>query len=204
VPGGSPPARRFRFNRDLLGICLGFFCYAYYWYLLVTYLPDYLVTVRHLTLVRAGFYAALPYLVYGLCQPLGGWITDRLIRFGWDETRTRKTAITVALLCGLLLIPATRVESPQVAIVLMMGGSLVGLAAGNLFAVVQCCAPADQVGIWTGIENFVGNIGGVLAPILTGLLIARTGSYFPGFALAAGLLAAGILAYWFLVGDLKR
>jgi MFS family permease len=204
VPGGSPPARRFRFNRDLLGICLGFFCYAYYWYLLVTYLPDYLVTVRHLTLVRAGFYAALPYLVYGLCQPLGGWITDRLIRFGWDETRTRKTAITVALLCGLLLIPATRVESPQVAIVLMMGGSLVGLAAGNLFAVVQCCAPADQVGIWTGIENFVGNIGGVLAPILTGLLIARTGSYFPGFALAAGLLAAGILDYWFLVGDLKR
>ena len=83
--------RRIHFNRNLLGICLGFFCFDYYWYLLVTWLPDYLVTVRHLTLVRAGFYAALPYLVFGVCQPLGGWITDWFIRRGWDETRTRKT-----------------------------------------------------------------------------------------------------------------
>ncbi len=90
VPRGSPPARRIHFNRNLLGICLGFFCFDYYWYLLVTWLPDYLVTVRHLTLVRAGFYAALPYLVFGVCQPMGGWITDWFIRWGWDETRTRK------------------------------------------------------------------------------------------------------------------
>src|SRR5690242_15877122 len=30
-------------NRNLLGICLGFFCFDYYWYVLVTWLPDYLV-----------------------------------------------------------------------------------------------------------------------------------------------------------------
>src|SRR5580765_5601605 len=27
-------------NRNLLGICLGFFCFDYYWYVLVTWLPD--------------------------------------------------------------------------------------------------------------------------------------------------------------------
>src|SRR5207248_432496 len=43
-------------NRNLLGICLGFFCFDYYWYVLVTWLPDYLVTVRHLTLVETGLY----------------------------------------------------------------------------------------------------------------------------------------------------
>ena len=32
-------------NRNLLGICLGFFCFDYYWYFLVNWLPDYLVTV---------------------------------------------------------------------------------------------------------------------------------------------------------------
>ena len=41
-------------NRNLLGICLGFFCFDYYWYMLVTWLPDYLVTVRHLSIVQAG------------------------------------------------------------------------------------------------------------------------------------------------------
>jgi MFS transporter, ACS family, D-galactonate transporter len=202
LPPDSRPARKIRFNRNLLGICLGFFCFDYYWYLLVTWLPDYLITVRHLTLLRAGFYASLPYLVYGVCQPLGGLIADLFIRWGWDETRTRKTMITIAYLSGLLLIPAALAKSPLAALAFLAGGSLVGLAAGNLFAVVQCCAPPDEVGIWTGFENFTGNIGGVLAPIVTGFLIARTGTYLPGFALAAVVLALGSLAYWFLIGDL--
>ena len=200
---GPRPKRRIHFNRNLLGICLGFFCFDYYWYLFVTWLPDYLVTVRHLTLVRAGVYAALPYFVFGVCQPLGGWITDALIRRGWDETRTRKAVLAVAFLSGLLLIPAARAQSAQGALAFLMGGSLAGLAVGNMFAIIQSCAPPKEVGIWTGFENFAGNIGGVLAPFVTGFLIARTGSYFPGFALAAGILAAGILAYGLIVGELK-
>jgi dipeptide/tripeptide permease len=59
------------------------------------------------------------------------------------------------------------------------------------------------VGLWTGFENFAGNMGGVLAPLLTGFLISRTGSYAPGFALAATTLLAGVFCYWFIVGDLR-
>ena len=203
VGAGLRPGRRFHFNRNLLGICLGFFCFDYYWYLLVTWLPDYLVTVRHLTLLRAGFYAALPYLIFGVCEPLGGWITDWLISCGWDESRARKTMLTVAFLTGLLLIPAVRAESALAALAFLTGGSLVGLATGNMFAIIQTCAPPDEVGTWTGIENFFGNIAGILAPFITGLLIARTGTYLPGFALAAGVLVAGPLAYWYVVGELS-
>ena len=66
-------------SRDLLGVLLGFFCFDYFWYLLLTWLPSYLVNVRQLTILKAGFYASLPFLVFGVCQPLGGWIADRLI-----------------------------------------------------------------------------------------------------------------------------
>lgn len=190
-------------NRKLLGICLGFFCFDYYWYLLVTWLPDYLVTVRHLTILRAGIYTSLPFFVFGVAEPIGGWFADRLTRHGVSETYARKGVVTVAFLTGLLLIPASRVESATAAIVLIIGGSLVGLATGNLIAIVQCCAPPDEVGVWTGIENFAGNIAGVLAPLATGLLISRTGSYAPGFALAAVMLVTGLLSYWFIVGELK-
>ena len=190
-------------SRDLIGICLGFFCFDYYWYLLVTWLPDYLVTVRHLTILHAGLYAALPYFVWGISEPVGGWIADRLIGMGWDETTSRKWLITVAFISGLLLIPAARVQSAHAAIFLIMGASLVGLATGNLFAILQSCAPPEDVGVWTGFENFAGNVGGIIAPSATGLLIARTGSYLPGFALAALVLLTGLLAYWFVVGELK-
>jgi MFS family permease len=191
-------------NRNLIGICLGFFCFDYYWYLLVTWLPDYLITVRQLTMLKAGVYAALPFFVFGISEPIGGWIADHLIQRGWDETRTRKTVVTIAFITGLLLIPAARVESPGAAIALIVGGSLVGLATGNLLAILQSCAPPDEIGLWTGIENFIGNLAGVIAPLATGILISRTGSYAPGFALAAIMLVAGLAAYWFIVGELKH
>jgi MFS transporter, ACS family, D-galactonate transporter len=191
--------RRLLTNRNLIGICLGFFCFDYYWYLFVTWLPDYLVTVRHLTILRAGFFSALPYFVFGASEPLGGWIADRLTARGWSETRTRKGIVTIAFLCGLLLIPASRVQSANTAVFLLAGASLVGLATGNLLVILQCCAPQEDVGLWTGFENFAGNLAGVLAPLLTGVLISRTGSYAPGFGLAVVVLLAGIFCYWFIV-----
>ena len=197
------PLRQWSINRNLLGICLGFFCFDYYWYVLVTWLPDYLVNVRHLTVLRAGIYTALPFFVFGISEPIGGWIADQLIKAGWNETRTRKGIVTLAFATGLCLLPAMRVAGAKAAVALIIGGSLVGLATGNLIVILQCCAPVDRVGIWTGAENFAGNIAGILAPLATGFLIARTGSYTPGFALGPALLLAGLLSYWFIVGELR-
>ena len=199
----SRPVARTLLSRNLLGICLGFFCFDYYWYVLVTWLPDYLVTVRQLSIVQAGFYASLAFFMFGIAEPIGGWIADSLIRRGWDETRTRKGIVTVAFIMGIFLIAAIRTTHVGMAILLLIGASLVGLATGNLLAILQSCAPPEAVGTWTGAENFAGNLAGIIAPLAVGLLITSRGSYVPGFQLASIILLVGILAYWFVVGDLK-
>jgi ACS family D-galactonate transporter-like MFS transporter len=191
-------------NRNLLGICLGFFCFDYYWYVLVTWLPDYLVTVRHLSIVQAGFYASLAFFTFGIAEPIGGWIADSLIRRGWDETATRKRIVAIAFTMGFFLIGAMRTAHTGIAIGLLIGASLVGLATGNLLAILQSCAPAEAVGIWTGAENFAGNLAGIIAPLAVGFLITSHGSYVPGFELASFILLAGVLPYWFVVGNLQR
>lgn len=63
--------------------------------------------------------------------------------------------------------------------------------------------PHEQIGIWTGAENFAGNLAGIIAPLAIGLLIKMSGSYVPGFALGSIVLLVGVFAYWFIVGDLK-
>ncbi len=199
----SPVRWNALFNRNLLGICLGFFCFDYYWYVLVTWLPDYLVTVRHLSVVQAGFYASLAFFTFGVAEPIGGWIADSLIRRGRDETRTRKGIVTAAFLTGLFLIAAMRASSTPMAIGLLIGASLVGVATGNLLTILQSCAPFEKVGIWTGAENFAGNLAGIVAPLAVGLLIRRSGSYVPGFELGSIVLLMGLLAYWLVVGELK-
>jgi MFS transporter, ACS family, D-galactonate transporter len=190
-------------DRNLLGICLGFFCFDYYWYVLVTWLPDYLVTVRQLSIVRAGFYASLAFFTFGIAEPIGGWIADGFIRHGRNETVTRKTIVAVAFSMGVFLIAAMRTAHTGIAIGLLIGASLVGLATGNLLAILQSCAPTEAVGIWTGAENFAGNLAGIIAPLAVGFLITSYGSYVPGFELASIVLFAGVLAYWFVIGDLK-
>ena len=59
----------------------------------------------------------------------------------------------------------------------------------------------DSVGTWMGVMNFAGNIPGVLAPIVTGLLIERTHSYYPGFIVAVVILILALPAYWWIVGE---
>jgi len=199
----SNSAARTLLNRNLIGICLGFFCFDYYWYVLVTWLPDYLVTVRQLNIVQAGFYASLAFFTFGIAEPLGGWIADSLIRRGWNETATRKGIVTVAFAMGIFLVAAMRSVHTGVAIGLLIAASLVGLATGNLLAILQSCAPPEAVGIWTGAENFAGNLAGIVAPLAVGFLITSRGSYVPGFQLASIILFAGVLAYWFVVGELK-
>ena len=131
-------------NRNLVGVCLTFFCFDYYWYFLVNWLPDYLVTARGLTMMRAGIYAALPYLVFGMSEPIGGWLADRLVVRGWTQSRARKTVVTFAFMTGLLLIPAAWAQTPAAAVAFIIGGCLVGLATGNLLVALQSCAPSRR------------------------------------------------------------
>jgi len=191
-------------NRDLLGVLLGFFCFDYYWYFLITWLPSYFVDVRHVTILEAGIRASLPFLVFGVCQPLGGWIADRLIRQGWDPARTRKAIISLAFLSGLMIIPAASTTSKDVALLLIMGGCLVGLSTANQMVLLQGCTPPKQIGLAVGVYNSVGNIAGMFQPIVTGFVIKLTGSYTPAFVLAAAMLAASSLSYWFIVGEMKN
>ncbi|MDE3179298.1 MAG: MFS transporter [Acidobacteriota bacterium] len=199
----NPPRLRVTLDRNLVGICLGFFCFDYYWYLLLTWLPEYFVSARHFTIVKAGLFSALPYVFCGLSEVLGGWLGDHLIQRGWNETRTRKGIVTLGFLMGAFLIPAALVKSASLAGLLVIGAGLVGFGASNLLVFPQACAPGREVGVWTGFQNFAGNVGGILAPLLTGFLISETGSYFPAFALGALILAFGLASYWLVVGQLE-
>ena len=186
-------------RRGLIGLCLGQIAFSYYWYLLVTWLPDYLVESRHLSLARASIAAIVPYSVFTICEPLGGWIADRLIARGGNELRVRKGMITLAFCTSIGLLFADRSHNDIVAVSLVSVGAMVGLSTGNLLALIQRLAPSRSVGLWTGIVNFSGNLAGIVAPITTGILIAKTSSYFAGFAVSVVVLLLGLPAYWWLV-----
>jgi MFS-type transporter involved in bile tolerance (Atg22 family) len=59
--------------------------------------------------------------------------------------------------------------------------------------------PSNAIGRITGVQNFASNLSGIIAPMITGRLVAMTGSYEAPMQAVALLLAAGVAGYVFLV-----
>jgi nitrate/nitrite transporter NarK len=82
---------------------------------------------------------------------------------------------------------------------------IVGLSAANQLVLLQGCTPPKDLGLAVGVYNFVGNLAGKFQPLVTGAVIKMNGgSYTLAFTLAAVMLAASSLSYWFIVGPLRN
>jgi ACS family glucarate transporter-like MFS transporter len=65
-------------------------------------------------------------------------------------------------------------------------------------------APATSVASLVSLQNFGGNIGGLLAPIVTGYILAATGSFTGALLTAGGVMTFGAFSYVFIVGRLPE
>ena len=75
-------------NRKVWGLTIGFAAYGYCFYLFLTWLPGYLVSEMHMSIIKSAGYAAIPWLCATISDlVVGGWLVDRLITQGHDETR---------------------------------------------------------------------------------------------------------------------
>jgi MFS family permease len=210
APASGAPARTASFmegwallgRRTVLGIFLGFFAFDYTWFLFVTWLPGYLVVERRFSSTEMGLYSSIPFVIMSAVIVLAGVASDWMIRRGWAEVTVRKGFITAGLAIACLIVPAGLVED-KVTAVWLLGGSLcgLGLCSPNTWTLTQAVCGKNIVGTVSGIQNFGGNLGGVLAPMVTGYIAHATGSFALALGLTGLILAGGIVSYLWLVSE---
>jgi sugar phosphate permease len=74
-----------------------------------------------------------------------------------------------------------------------------GLFSSNHLAITQTLAGPLAAGKWTGLQNGFANLGGIIAPFLTGLIVSKTGSFFLAFLSASVVAVVGAASYLFVV-----
>jgi ACS family D-galactonate transporter-like MFS transporter len=189
-------------KRDAWGTFLGNFCANYSYYFLLTWLPFYLVRVRHLSLSRMAVLGSLPFMTSALTSVLGGWGADRWIRHGTSPTRARKTFVVSGILLSTLMLPSALVSNVNACIALLIAAYFAfGLFSSNHWAITQTLAGPWAAGRWTGLQNCLSNIAGIAAPYLTGWIVVKTGSFFLAFLSASVMMLVGAASYLFLVGE---
>jgi MFS transporter, ACS family, hexuronate transporter len=91
-----------------------FFCRFFadpLWYFFVFWIPEFLARERGLDLKAIGAVAWIPFLVAGIANFTGGYITLLLQRAGWTVNRTRKTLMVIATVMSPIGILAVNAHS---------------------------------------------------------------------------------------------
>ena len=192
--------------RSTWGIAFGQMGYLYAYFFFVSWLPGYLVLERKMTLLQSGIASALPFWAGMLGTLGGGWLGDYLIQRGVTTTVSRKSIIGAGLTAStVLVLAAAFVEQSWLAVTLLTlsVGSL-RLATGSANSLPIDLAPPAAVGSLTSIQNFFGNVGGLLAPIVTGFIVSVTGSFVISLVVAGGMAFFGAVSYVFIMGNLEK
>ena len=186
------------------GTFIGNFCGGYVWYLLLSWLPTYLVTQRHMNLTNMGIFGSLLFGVTGITSVCTGLLTDRLIRKGRSPGRVRLGFMVAGLLLSGFLVPAGFAKSSTAALgFLFLAFAAYGMFSCNVWAATQSIAGPQNIGRWAGIQNSLGNLGGLASPALTGWIVTVTGSFHWAFLTAAVFMVLGAITYIFVVKSLE-
>jgi len=76
---------------------------------------------------------------------------------------------------------------------------VLGLSSPGIYAIPQIMAGPAATGRWVGVQNCCGNVAGIFAPMLTGILRDATGSFTSAFVLAGLINILGLFGWvWIL------
>jgi sugar phosphate permease len=192
-------------QRKIWGLTLGFTAYNYAFNLFLVWLPGYLQTQLHASILKSGLYLVIPWLVATATDVLiGGILVDRLISRGYNPTKVRQVLLVIGMLLGVTAIGAAFTSNVNIAIT-WLTLSLAGLAfaAPIAWSIPSLIAPTGSVATVGGIMNFLGNLAGVVAPIVAGVVADRAG-FAPNFLITGAILILGILSFLFLLGKIEQ
>ena len=199
TPGG-PPTRALLRSRELWGSCLGNFCEGYVLYLILSWLPVYLVKTHGLTMAQMAQLGAGVYALAAATSVLSGWASDHWLKAGASANRVRKTALLAGLAALAACLSVCAFAGPLGTLSALAGCGLgLGMLVPAIFASAQTLAGPGAAARWMGVQNFSANLAGISAPVITGVVVDRTGSFSSAFLIAAAAALVGMFAYGVIV-----
>ncbi|MCM3023035.1 MFS transporter [Bacillus ginsengihumi] len=158
-------------------------------YMFLTWYPTYLTEKYHMSLSEMGIMAMEPYL-FGLITVLSaGTVVRRLVDKGRDSVSARKIVISLGLILGTATLFVTPFINNIYASVTCMslGYAFVMSILGPMWSTAAEIGGKSGAGFVSGAINFIGNIGGILSPLLMGFILQYFNSFTPAILISAGI-----------------
>jgi ACS family D-galactonate transporter-like MFS transporter len=189
--------------RKLWGVYIGQFAVTSCQWFFLTWFPTYLITFRHLSMLKSPLYIALPFVAAFFGTQLSGFVSDQILRRGYSLGTARKTPIICGLLLSSSIVGANFVDRPEYVIAFMCLAFFANGMASIGWSLISSVAPRRLIGLTGGTFNFISNLSGIATPLVVGYL-AQGGNFAPGLTYIATVSVMGALAYILMIGKLER
>jgi MFS family permease len=116
----------------------------------------------------------------------------------------RKTfALTSAIGAATVIAGSAMVEPRTATWLLGAAGVFFGLSTPTMFAMTTTLAGPRAAGRWAGAQNVAGQIAGIAAPIVTGLIVDSSGSFSGAFVVSAAVLLVAIVSWGVVIQQVE-
>ncbi|WP_197032300.1 MFS transporter [Bacillus sp. UNC41MFS5] len=191
-------------NRQMIGIYIAQFCLNTIVYFFLTWFPTYLVQEKHMSMLKVGFVASIPFAAAFFGGMVGGYLSDLMLKRGKSLAIARKTPIIIGFLFSSVVILANYTSSPALIVIIMSVAFFAKGMAGLTWTLVGDMSPKEIIGLSAGIFNTSGNLAGIVIPIVVGYILSATHSFSAALVFIGVMLLIGALSYIFVVNKVER
>jgi ACS family glucarate transporter-like MFS transporter len=180
-------------SRTMWAIGLSHGCAVYATYFFLTWLPNYLQAEKGLSVMTSSLYTAIPYLGAAVLAIAIGRCSDLAVRGRAAQSGQRRFAVAAVLIASsvILLVPALDSTAAILLVITLSLATCASAVSLDLSLVNDLVRSSDDVGTAAGFITAVGNLFGLLAPIVTGYVVAGTGGFAMAFTVVGVLLVVG-------------
>lgn len=193
LPEGGVGYRGLLRSPSMWGLAISQGTAVYSVYLYLSWLPDYLQTARGLSIMKSGLFTSVPFLIGAAVIILTNWIGDRMLTPRTMRDGARRIVVVACLLFCSLGMAIPFVDSLTFVIILTIfpisfGGTATATNAALCNDLLRSQADSGRAFAFMVLG---GNVFGLLAPIITGYIVAATGSFASAFIVAGVLSLIG-------------
>ena len=160
-------------------MCFGWMFFNTVWYGLLTWMPNYLFKVHGFDIKQLGGASFVIFFSGFVGELVGGYLSDLWKARGGSPNTVYRTLFGVAaIIATISIFSVSQVKDPIVVVVLLSSTLFFLRWCGLYWVIPSILATRERAGFLGGVMNLGGNIGGISTPIIVGLIVSATGSYF--------------------------
>ena len=172
------------------------------WWFFLIWLPDFFKQTRGLDIKKSWVLLVTIYSIVTVLSIAGGWVTGHLAKMGWSMNRARKGGMLLFALCVVPILAVKGASDWGAVLLIGLAGAAHQAFSANLFTTVSDSFPKQAVASVIGIGGMAGAIGGMLFPIVTGILLdsyKASGNVAAGYGILFAFCAGAYLFSLFIL-----